>query len=150
MMMEQRLSSRLVSMWDKLAELNPPPMFAQMNKNAISDVWSQCAVVRVEQAATSPQDTLFAFEYIGDKSRSLLANIQEGRMVRLGELNRETKKFLETLPETISNITTIVNSGTLAGGRNNKIIKYRICMLPFTNTSKAVSHIMIGFSWIEC
>jgi hypothetical protein len=149
-MLEQRLSSRLVGIWDKLAELNPPPMFAQMNRATISDIWPQCAVIRIEQAAESPQDTLFAFEYIGEKSRSLLPAIQEGQMVRLRELNRETKKYLETLPETIDNITTMVNSGVVAGGRNNKLIKYRICMLPFTNTSKAVSHIMIGFSWIEC
>jgi hypothetical protein len=149
-MMEQRLSARLVGMWDKLAELNPPPMFAQMNQASISDIWPQCAVIRVEQVAIPPQESLFAFEYIGDKSRSLLPNVQEGKMVRLGELNRETKKFLETLPDTIGNVTTMVNSGTLAGGRNNKLIKYRICMLPFTNPSKAVSHIMVGFSWIEC
>jgi hypothetical protein len=148
-MLEQRLSVRLVKMWDKLAELNPPPLFAQLNKNVISDIWQQCAILRVEAGSSDPQDPLLTFEYIGDKSRLLLANVQEGKMFRLPSAHREVKKFLEQVPETISHVTTTVTSGIVAGN-HNKMIKYRICLLPFTNNSGNVSHIMVGFSWIEC
>ncbi len=148
-MLEQRLSVRLVTMWDKLAELNPPPMFAQMNQGTISDIWAQCAVIRLEQGGADHADPTFTFDYIGDKSRSLLTSVQEGRMLRLNGLSREVKKFLEDVPQVIRSVSTTVSSGTLAGIRN-KLIKYRICLLPFTNNSGAVSHIMVGFSWIEC
>lgn len=148
-MLEQRLTIRLVTMWDKLAELNPPPLFAQLNKGSISDIWPQCAVIRLEQVGVDANDPLLAFDYIGDKSRSLLMNIHEGKMMRFNGLNRETKKFLEDVPNVIHTVNTIITSGTLAGIRN-KLIKYRICLLPFTNTTGDVSHIMVGFSWIEC
>ena len=148
-MLEQRLSFRLVNMWDKLAELNPPPMFAHLNKATISDIWPQCAVIRIEQADGDLNDLTFVFDYIGDKPKTLLANIHEGRMLRLNGLSREVKKFLEDIPNVIHTVSTIVSSGTLAGVRS-KLIKYRICLLPFTNNSGAVSHIMVGFSWIEC
>ena len=148
-MFEQRLTIRLVAMWDKLAELNPPPLFAQLNKSLISDIWSQCAVIRLEQSGADINDLLLAFDYIGDKSRHLLINVSEGKMLRFNGLNRETKKFLEDVPNVIHSVSTIITSGTLAGIRN-KLIKYRICLLPFTNPAGNVSHIMVGFSWIEC
>jgi hypothetical protein len=149
-MLEQRLSVRLITMWDKLAELNPPPMYSHLNHGVISDIWAQCAVIRVEQTGADVSDPTFAFDYIGDKSRALLPNLSEGKMFRLNGLSREVKKFLEDVPNVMRNVSTIVTSGTLAGGMRNKLIKYRICLLPFTNNSGAVSHIMVGFSWIEC
>jgi hypothetical protein len=147
--MEQRLSVRLVKIWEKLAELHAPPMYAHVNKNTISDVWSQCAVIRLEPSAKESEDPLFVFDYIGDKSRTLLPNIHEGRLLRMNSLSREVKKFLEDLPKTIASIATTITTGTLAGSRS-KMIKYRICLLPFTDNSGDVSHIMVGFSWIEC
>jgi hypothetical protein len=148
-MLEQRLSVRLAKMWDKLAELNPPPMFSHMNQATISDIWQQCAVLRIEPNGENSNDPAFVFDYIGDKSRALLPNIHEGRILRMNTVDREVKKYLEALPEVIRTITTVVTSGTLVGARN-KMIKYRISLLPFTNNSGAVSHIMVGFSWIEC
>lgn len=148
-MLEQRLSVRLVKMWDKLAELNPPPMFSHMNQATISDIWQQCAVLRIEPSGADNHDPAFVFDYIGDKSRILLPNVHEGRLLRMNTLNRELKKYLELLPETLNTITTTVTSGMIVG-THNKMIKYRISLLPFTNNSGSVSHIMVGFSWIEC
>ncbi len=148
-MNEKRLSQRLVRMWDKLAELHPPPMFAHFNQAAISDIWQQCAILEVTPGAESLEQLSLKFEYIGDDARLVLTDAQEGKRFTAGTTGRSLKKMFKGLDEVVFGKQTIVNSGSLVG-TNNKVLKYRVCLLPFTDNSGHVINIVVGFSWIEC
>ncbi len=147
-MNEQRLTHRMVKMWDKLAALTPPPMFAQFNQGRLSDVWQQCAVLQIEPGSQNDNLTVL-FEYVGDKAKALVPSKDEGKRMSKNSLDRNMKKYLAKLEDSVSQKMTIVNNGTLVNDRS-KVVKYRTCLLPFTDSDGNVTHIIVGFSWIEC
>lgn len=146
-MNEQRVTNRLVKTWDKLAELTPPPMFAQFNQSAISDIWQQCAVLEIQPS--DGEHISFMFDYIGDKAKELMPKSREGRSYNRKTIDRSLKKFLNRLDESVVQKVTVVNQGSVVNERS-KVVKYRICLLPFKDKTDNVTHIVVGFSWIEC
>ncbi len=147
-MLENRLSVRLSNIWEKLAELNPPPMFAQFNIAPISDIWQQCATLKIEPNI-GDGNYCFTLDFIGDVAKKLLPNITQGQRITTKSMNMQLKKYLGDIAGVITECKTLLNSGTIVG-QNNKIVKYRTCLLPFTDKNAQVVYIVVGFSWIEC
>jgi hypothetical protein len=148
-MHEQRLSTRMVTMWDKLAELTPPPMFAHFNKNAISDIWQQCAVLRIEPKAAESDIYEMTIDFLGDLAKKLLPDYRVGQRITTKTMNVQAKKYLADIGRVVKECQTLINSGSVIG-TNNKMVKYRVCLLPFTDKNNEVAYIVVGFSWIEC
>ncbi len=136
-------------MWNRLAELEPPPMFTHFNRAVIEDIWKQCAVVHVESRYYDPDYFTLKFDYVGNLVAELLPDMQENIPFHSHIMNRQLKKLLKGFDHVIDHQESVVNSGTMIG-RSSKIIKYRACLLPFTNTSREVVYIIVGFSWMEC
>ncbi len=147
-MLENRLSVRLMNIWEKLAELNPPPSFAQFNIAPVSDIWQQCATFKVEPNAGDGNHAL-TIDFVGDSLQKLLPDMRSGGRITTKSMNMQLKKYLSGLAEVVNDCKTLVNSGTLVG-QNNKMVKYRVCLLPFTDKNAKVAYIVVGFSWIEC
>jgi hypothetical protein len=148
-MMENRLTVRLTNMWEKLAEFSPPPMFAQFNTAPISDIWQQCATLKIEPSASSETNFTMIVEFMGDLAQKLLPDFREGARIGSKSMSMQAKKYLSGIGEVINECKTIINSGSLVG-HNNKMVKYRVCLLPFTDKNAKVAYIVVGFSWIEC
>jgi hypothetical protein len=148
-MHEQRLSTRMVTMWDKLAELTPPPMFAQFNKNAISDIWQQCAVLKIEPKGAQSDIYEMTIDFLGDLAKKLLPDYRAGQRITTKTMNLQAKKYFADIGQVITNCETLVNSGAVIG-TNSKMVKYRVCLLPFKDKNDTVTYIVVGFSWIEC
>jgi hypothetical protein len=148
-MHEQRLSTRMVTMWDKLAEMTPPPMFAQFNKNALSDIWQQCAVLRVEPKAAESEIYEMTVDFLGDLTKKLLPELRTGQRITTKTMSMQAKKYLSDIGQVITHCQTLINSGSVIG-THNKMVKYRVCLLPFTDKNAQVAYIVVGFSWIEC
>lgn len=146
---DRRLSTRLTNLWEKLSELHPPPLFAQLNQAAISDIWQQCAVLRVEPSDSAASSVTLVFEFLGDDVRRILSNVKEGIPYMRNSMPPALKKMLADVDAVCESTRTTVTSGTLVSP-NNKVLKFRVCLLPFTNQSGAVANIVVGFSWIEC
>lgn len=147
-MNEQRLTVRLTGIWDKLAECNPPPAFAQFNIATISDVWHQCGVLKINPSEDNNVIN-FNVDFMGDKVQKLLPDFRQGGRLSNKNMSQQAKKYLSQLNLVVQDQVTVVNQGTVVG-QNNKIIKYRTCLLPFSDKNAKVAYIIVGFSWLEC
>jgi hypothetical protein len=147
-MHEQRLTIRLTGIWDKLAECAPPPAFAQFNIASISDIWQQCCVLKINPSEVS-NNISFNIEFIGDNVKKLLPDFRIGSRFSVKNMSMQAKKYLNQLTMVVNEQVTLINQGTVVGA-NNKIIKYRVCLLPFSDKNAKIAYIIVGFSWLEC
>lgn len=146
-MNDKRLTTRMVKVWDKLAELQPPPLFAQFNYNTISDIWQQCAVLSVNPSAND--NISFNIEFMGDKAAEIMVNQKEGGKLTTKTFDRTYKKMLSGIAQSVSDQEVKINSGSTVS-QGNKVLKYRVCLLPFSDGHQNVTHIIVGFSWMQC
>ena len=148
-MMEKRLAERLINMWQKLAEITPLPLFSQFNRASISDIWQQCAILKIEPSINSDTNYSIIIDFMGDLVQKLLPDLHEGARIGTKSMSIQAKKYLSGIGEVVNDCKPVINGGSLVG-HNNKMVKYRVCLLPFTDKNAKVAYIVVGFSWIEC
>jgi hypothetical protein len=147
-MNDKRLTTRMVKVWDKLSELQPPPLFAQFNYNSVSDLWQQCAILTVNPASHI-EDVTFTIMYLGDKAAELMVNKREGSRLTPQSFARSYKKMLAGITDCVEHRSVVINEGSTVN-HESKVLKYRVCLLPFADNHQHVTHIIVGFSWMEC
>ncbi len=146
-MNDKRLTTRMVKVWDKLAELQPPPLFAQFNYNTISDIWQQCCVLSVNPV--TDDNISFNIVFLGDKAGEVMTDQSEGGKLTPKTFDKMYKKMLSGIAECVDDREVKINTGSTVNYAN-KVLKYRVCLLPFSDSHDNVTHIIVGFSWMQC
>lgn len=144
-MHEKRLTTRLITYWERIRKDQPMPDFAKFNASAVDDIKEHCLVLAIQPGSDAVQ-TLYRYEYLGEKlgevyGRDMLGQYTQSNMKDLPGMSIIKKADLLTS----DNITVINDEGQFVND-NSKIVKYRSCLLPFGKNNK-ISHVVAGISW---
>ena len=144
-MTENRLTSRLQSYWDLMRKDASLPNYSQFSKSTINDMWENCAVFTVLPATTGETSSLSLLD-VGDHLKSIFGNDMLGRPFRAQKRGDGTR-IMHRVDEVIRSKTVLLDEGQYVN--NNKIVKYRSCLLPFANNDERVTHVLVGLNWRE-
>ncbi len=145
-MNELRLTDRLTSYWNNIKKDNVIPEFAQFNSSAVSDLWQQCILFTVHPTTEGRTPTL-SFYQVGDAVKSLYKGDVVGQPFNPAQRHFQGAAVVRKIDEMLANPQPIVDMGQFVGP-NNKIVKYRSCLLPF-GKGGVVTHVIAGLSWRE-
>ena len=145
-MNELRLTDRLTNYWNNVRKDQTIPEFSQFNASAISDMWQQCILFVVHPSTEGRTPTL-SFYMVGDKLRELYGTDVVGKPFNPAQRHFQGAAVVRKIDEMIANPAPIIDNGQFVG-QNNKIVKYRSCLLPF-GKGGVVTHVIAGLSWRE-
>ena len=123
------------------------PNFAQFNAAAIGDIWPNCIVFEVLPGVENQPPNLSA-QTIGSNLRSIYANEMLGKAFNATHSHFRNAKIMEHTQDVITAKMHALSEGQYVND-NNKIVKFRACLLPFGNKDAKVTHILVGLSWRE-
>jgi hypothetical protein len=131
-----------------IAKEDVMPDFAKFDQSKVQDVWQNCIVlIPIPKTDNKPQRTL-QFKHIGDKVNSMLGDASVGSYVVAKARQFAGSKIISRVEEVIESPKPIEESGKFIN-KNDKVVKYRSCLLPFGNEYDGVTHILVGLSWRE-
>jgi hypothetical protein len=146
-MQEQRLTVRLTSYWNLIRKEAPIPQFAQFNEGVIDDLWPNCFLFVGQPPVAGKQ--AFRIQRVGYKLESLFGQDFLGK-----EVSRPTfrtfgnGKIALRAEEACGSRVPVEDEGSYVNAQN-KVVKYRACLLPFAADPEKLSHIIAGISWRE-
>ncbi len=144
-MHDKRLSDRLTTYWYQLCRDQHLPLFSKFNSAAIDDIWDSCILFTVH---TSPNHgKSYTFYQMGDKVRKLYQEDLIGNSLKPKQKMFKGAAVIKRIDEAVKNAEPITDHGQFIG-ENNKVVKFRSCLLPFGN-EKGVTHVIAGLSWRE-
>lgn len=140
-MMEKRLTVRMIDLWELTSKGEPPPEFLKFNTGSIQDIWQQCISLSIEPNGNGK------IIHLGKQIAPFFTGMKEG-----SHLNAQMKVFpgarmIKHVPDILVSYATLTDEGQFVGS-NNKVVKYRSCLLPFGNKD-GVTHVILGVSWRE-
>lgn len=146
-MSEKRFTSRLLNYWKMLRKEAALPHFSQFNKGVVDDLWPNCLVFSAQPTAAGKFS--FRVQDMGDNLVSIFGNNLIGRDASRPSLKAlgggKVAAFIE---KAAAERQCVEMDGNFVNDRH-KIIKYRVCLLPFSSAQEEVSHIIAGISWRE-
>ncbi len=145
-MSEHRLTERLTKYWDNIRKENNIPEFAKFNASAIDDLWQQCILFVVNPTTEGRTPTL-SFYMVGDKLKGIYGNDAVGKMFNPTQRHFQGAAVVRKIDEIIAHPAPVIDVGQFIG-ENNKMVKYRSCLLPF-GSDGVVTHVIAGLSWRE-
>lgn len=133
---ETRITTRLIKYWKSIKGINDVPLEKDINYDKLSDIWDSCFILRVTEVNKSIN---YSYDYIGDNIRDAYTkDLTEGNNILV---NLEASLLHNRYLEIIRKKRPIENQGTYIND-NDKIIKFRQCMTPFSSNSKDVTTII--------
>jgi hypothetical protein len=145
-MEDKRLTRRLTDYWDRLRKDNPLPQWAQLNTGAISDVWGQCSVWRVEIGRQATDSIAYTYEYVGKNTKEAMGTDMTGELFLTKFRNFPGVKLTKNIDSVVKNRVPEYDEGSFINEKQ-KLVKFRSCLLPFGTTEGRVTHILLGLSW---
>jgi hypothetical protein len=146
-MYDQRLIDRLTQYWNSLCRDGAYPEFAQFNASAIEDIWGHCVLFTVTPGGGTRGPGV-SFYRIGDKLADLYGQNLVGVSMQAGQRHFQGANIVRRIGEVIEKPSPVTDLGQFVSERG-KIVKFRSCMLPFTNHDGMVTHVVAGLSWRE-
>ena len=140
---EKRLVYKLVSYWKKLRKEPGLPDIRQFNPKAIGDVWENCIQIMVTE---SNNIRLYKYDYMGSEIIKAYGKDLTGQQVTPSIRTVPGASVIKKLEASIPMREPVMEQGSLIND-NDKMIKYRSCILPFGNNKFDISHSIIGLSW---
>lgn len=146
-MHEKRLTTRLITYWERTKGSADFPAYQQINPSAIDDIWQNCLALHVQPKSGGMQHYVYA--HCGETVTKALGKNMRGQMLasnmRLFPGARIIKRIDEVVTRTAA--TPLLDDGQFVND-NGKVIKYRACLLA-CGANGIVSHVIIGVSWRE-
>lgn len=142
-MMEKRLTVRMSELWESVAKGEPPPEYVRFNPSSIQDIWPQCFALKFEPGASGGR-----IEYIGKQIVSLFAGLKEGSHLSPQMKIFPAAQLIRRFPEVVTDHAILTDEGQFVNN-NNKVVKYRSCLLPFGSKEGGITHVVMGISWRE-
>ncbi|TAE35030.1 MAG: hypothetical protein EAY65_00190 [Alphaproteobacteria bacterium] len=151
---EQRLTVRLVDIWEQLRHERPPPPYEQWNSAKISDLWQKCIAMRVEPHQRTASELVVRTLFVGQQLNVIMPTLRAEECYQMHILDHDMKKLFSPITSVVQSQKSIAHDGTFVS-KNNTLVKYRCCFLPFSDSKKYtegganVHYIVAGFSWIH-
>lgn len=144
-MSERRLSDRLEKYWLMIKGDLPMPQYSRFNHNLIQDMWNNCLVFKVLESA---ENRIYKCEYVGENLKQAFAPDILGKNFPVNSVQiMPGSNISEFMGEAIKSKMPIKSSGQFVGNES-KIVKYRDCILPFSNeTGDTVDRLIVAVSW---
>ncbi len=140
---EKRLAYRLIAHWKKLQKGKGLPDIRQFSPAAIGDMWQHCIRLLVTE---NNNVRLYKYEHIGPNIVAALGKDLTGHQVTPSIRTVPGANIIRKLDLSIPLHEPVMEQGQFIN-HNDKIIKYRSCILPFGDINYALSHAVIGLSW---
>lgn len=144
-MYEKRLTQRLTRYWDTLKKEETMPPFQKFNPSAIDDIWDHCLLLAVND--NNPDKLSYSYYRMGDKVKGLYKGDVIGQTVNPKMKGSQGAGIVKKVGEVLENPEPFYDNGQFING-NNKVVKFRSCMLPFGSNGH-VTHVIVGLSWRE-
>lgn len=145
-MEDKRLTTRLLNYWDKLRENLPLPPWQKFNVGALEDIWGQCCVWRVDIASVDRRINNYTYEYVGRNAKEALGMDLTGLMFVSHFQKFPGARVMERIDDAVERSVPISDEGIFVN-QQNKVVKYRSCLLPFGTEKGRVTHVVLGLSW---
>jgi hypothetical protein len=143
LMTERRLVVRLRKYWDFLRGEDNLPNYAKFNKSAIDDVLQSCILCSV---AHSGKSMMFKYEYLGKDAVDAFGIDLTGQYAANTDRRIPGVNFLKFMTKAIESKDFTSAQGQFVND-NNKIVKYRDCILPFLDSHGNIAYLVVGLSW---
>lgn len=143
---EKRLVNRLKSYWEAVKTEGKLPQYSKFNKNLIADMWDNCLLFCVSYDGS---EKIYHCEYVGQQLS--LAFGKELKDVYISSKNRLVlpgANLMQYLDKSLLDKDFVMSSGQFVNFRD-KIVKYRDCILPFTDKNGNINYLLVGISWRE-
>ncbi len=143
--MEQRLTFRLTTYWNKIKGDRELPHIEQFNQQSVSDLWENCMIVEILEEAP----LTYNINYLGKNLHGFIGNNQTSIRFNINSTpNKPLQKLIKKLADniTLKKVEAINEEGTFTN-HQNKVIRYRSCLLPFNKGKEKITNCIIGISW---
>lgn len=144
-MQTQRLTDRLTQYWGLLKKDEEMPAFGKFNSAALDDVWDYCVMLTVNKSASESKS--YTFYRMGSKVKEIYGEDFTGSSATAKHKGFKGATIIKRMDEVVQNHEPVYDSGQFINN-NNKIVKFRSCLLPF-GTNSEVTHVIAGISWRE-
>lgn len=143
LMLEQRLTYRLIQYWERLRRDQPLPVIEWFNPAVVQDLWPQCLKLTV----FSMKDAYsYHYEYVGEALITMFGKNLSGERISSSMIHSPGFNILAKLDHVIQHPTPAIEEGQFINN-HSKIVKYRCCLLPFGPNITQITHCIIGISW---
>jgi len=143
-MQEKRLTTRLTRHWERLKKEEPLPLYAWWNPSTVDDIWPNCITV---VALPSKNDKNFKYDYVGAKVEGAWGTDVTGEILtNSGNHIFRGANIVTKLNHVSEAHEALIDQGKFIN-EQNKVVKYRSCLLPFGTEREGVTHVVIGLSW---
>ncbi len=141
----RRITDRMLANWKVLKKNNPIPVFDIFSNEPLKDIWTNCFILNV-----TPGKTLnYKFEYAGEQLITALGRDPVGEVMNSNIKGIPENSIILLVDDVVEKKEPIVQEGIFVN-KKSKTIKYRACLLPFTNTrntKKDITNIVGGIVW---
>lgn len=147
--MDQRLTTRLIDMWNRLSTDEQMPDYSKLNVSTIDDLWQSCMVlIPMPRSNSTRTQTTLKLHHIGRKVSDVIGNASVGNYIVNRARQFAGERIIHRVDEVIDRPAPIEEAGQFINDKH-KVIKYRSCLLPFGNVQDGVTHVLVGLTWRE-
>lgn len=140
---ERRLAYRLIAYWKKLNREPGLPDIRQFNAKSMGESWESCLRVGMQEMNKT---RAYKYEYMGPEIVKAYGKDLTGQTVTPSIRAIPGANVIKKLDASIPMHEPVLEQGALINN-DDKMIKYRSCILPFGDKNFNLSHAIIGLSW---
>lgn len=142
---EKRLVNRLKNYWDLLRGQEPIPEYVKFNHGAIAEMWSNCIVVSVNNP--NSKQKIYRYEHMGPSASEAFGKNLTGVYASSYEKSlMPGSNLMSYIDKTVDERSFLISQGQFVN-MENKIVKFRDCMLPFVDLHNNINYVLVGLSW---
>lgn len=144
-MSERRMVNRLKSYWESLRKQNELPIFEHFNQNSVADMWDSCLSFNV--TSSSGGKKMYQCNFVGNDLNKAFGKDLKDRYVSSADKRvLPGANLMESLDNSVDSKVFVLSAGQFVNS-DHKIVKYRDCVMPFTNFEGTVTNLVVGISW---
>lgn len=143
-MHDKRLTSRLISYWERTRGDLDMPDISKFSKDSLDDVKDYCMVIS-RQPGGMQGKPMYRFDFIGKLINEVYGKDMTGEYVHSDLKNIPGATILKKADTFTKPVVAITDAGQFINDKH-KIVKYRSCMVPFGRNGE-ITHIVAGLSW---
>lgn len=144
-MHEKRLTTRLITYWEKLKGDDFCPGYEQLNPSALDDIWNNCLVLHAQPSVGEKRP--YTYVHCGELISQAIGKDLRGQTMTTNMRFFPGAKIIKRIDEVVAQASPspLLDDGQFVNDAG-KVVKYRACLLAF-GANNIVSHVVIGVSW---
>lgn len=145
-MHDKRLTQRLTDYWDRLRRDAQLPQIEQFNPRPLEDIMGNCCMWKVDVGGPNNNTLLYSSEFVGDGLKEIIGSAITGEVFSPHATNFPAARILGKISHAVEDKTVIGDAGQFVHD-DNRVVKYRSCLLPFGTRDGKVTNVLLGVSW---